>query len=317
MEELNTKAEKYVTKRDGAVIHLKSVQDAFIKSKGDRQKAEFLIEAEQRRAEREALYKIYHKGDIGIFPYLEELKRRLEIEEKRWDSESRLKEPSNEERKPEEEEVSIFSAHVNRKEERKEEEIPANKEELGGGNNEEEPIPKVINNTPNWYQRIVENLRIGYMNALKKLKIFLVNYIHEIYHYENGEYQFKGKESLLVIFVYLLMSHMNKICFFFFIINHIVNTNLISMVYPFSLFFYALLENPIPQKGYWRFMILYTIIVILAKFIYQLPVFCDSPPYSIFYYTSDSQCRSASSSSFNLSPSDLINRIDFIIGKEK
>ena len=146
---------------------------------------------------------------------------------------------------------------------------------------------------------------------MKKVKKFLAKYIHEIYHYENGKYEFKGRESLVSILILMVMSHFQKICCLFFILNQVINCNLISLVYPLSLFFYALIENPIPQKSYWKFMIYYTIIIISAKFIYQLPLFCGTPAYSIFHYDGEA-CYN-----FNINPSDLINRIDFIIGIRK
>ena len=59
-------------------------------------------------------------------------------------------------------------------------------------------------------------------------------------------------------------------------------------------------------------MIFYTIIIIILKFLYQLPIFCGSPPYSLFHYDGDIACEN-----IRVNPSDLINRIDFIIGIRK
>ena len=42
------------------------------------------------------------------------------------------------------------------------------------------------------------------------------------------------------------ISNFEKICFAFFILNTVINCNLLSLIFVLSLFFYALIENPIP-----------------------------------------------------------------------
>ncbi len=58
-------------------------------------------------------------------------------------------------------------------------------------------------------------------------------------------------------------------------------------------------------------MLYYTIFVIFAKYFYQLPVFCGSPPYTLYHYDGEI-CENTL-----INPSDLINRIDYIIGLRK
>ena len=55
------------------------------------------------------------------------------------------------------------------------------------------------------------------------------------------------------------------ICYLFMIINHLINASIISMIYPLSIFCYALLENPRPSKNYWRFCYIYTFIILIIK----------------------------------------------------
>lgn len=94
-----------------------------------------------------------------------------------------------------------------------------------------------------------------------------------------------------------------------FIINHMYNSNLLSLIYPLSLFLYALLENPKANRYYWNFMLIYTIVVLSLKFLYQLPIFCSSPPYTIMNYE---ECEN-----IQLNEEELMNRIDYIIGIRK
>jgi hypothetical protein len=49
------------------------------------------------------------------------------------------------------------------------------------------------------------------------------------------------------------------------VLNFIIEPNLIHLVLPFSMFFYALLENPKPDVKYWKFITYYMIVVIFCK----------------------------------------------------
>lgn len=58
-------------------------------------------------------------------------------------------------------------------------------------------------------------------------------------------------------------------------LNALLYANALSLLFPVSLFVYALLEAPRPSRRYWRFVLGYTMVVILAKFLFQLPIFCE------------------------------------------
>ena len=49
------------------------------------------------------------------------------------------------------------------------------------------------------------------------------------------------------------------------ILAHIVNGSLLTLVYPVSIFCYALFEEIRPHKGYWKFVLLYTMIILILK----------------------------------------------------
>ena len=71
-----------------------------------------------------------------------------------------------------------------------------------------------------------------------------------------------------------LMSFCSKkfqfLCYLIMIINHISMASLISMIYPISIFCFAIFEYPRPTKSYWNFCIIYSIIVISVKCMLQL-----------------------------------------------
>ena len=60
------------------------------------------------------------------------------------------------------------------------------------------------------------------------------------------------------------------------IVAHIMDASLVSLVYPFSIFIYAMLEERRPKKTYWKFILFYTSIILFIKFLLQL--------YPISYY---------------------------------
>lgn len=92
-------------------------------------------------------------------------------------------------------------------------------------------------------------------------------------------------------------------------INFIFNANLLSLVLPLSACFYGLLDHPVANIKYWKLLMVYILSVIAAKFIYQLPIFCGSPPYSIFTVEN---CINS-----DIIPDILVSRIDYIIGIHK
>ena len=60
------------------------------------------------------------------------------------------------------------------------------------------------------------------------------------------------------------------VCYLMMIIDHIQMASFISMIYPLSIFCYAILEYPRPGKNYWVFCIGYSIIVLSIKCMLQL-----------------------------------------------
>lgn len=76
-----------------------------------------------------------------------------------------------------------------------------------------------------------------------------------------------------------------------------------------SVLFYALLDSPFPNVRYWKFVMIYILIVIVLKFFYQLPIFCGTPAYTIY---SIDQCIYTTFSS-----ETLLKRIDYVIGIHK
>ena len=59
----------------------------------------------------------------------------------------------------------------------------------------------------------------------------------------------------------IISNNFNWVCYFGMILNHIINSSIISLFYPISIFCYALLEYPRPSKKYWNICFIYTFIL--------------------------------------------------------
>lgn len=80
--------------------------------------------------------------------------------------------------------------------------------------------------------------------------------------------------NLIVRYLGLLLeiitSYSEMVCYFFMITSMMKNAGLISLVYPFAVFGYALMQEMKPKKEFWNLILLYTQFLILLKFFYQL-----------------------------------------------
>ena len=67
-----------------------------------------------------------------------------------------------------------------------------------------------------------------------------------------------------------LVSNTAMIAYFFMMVSTYTNASLTVMVYPIAVFGYALLEETRPGKRFWRGMLIYTLAVVLLKYILNL-----------------------------------------------
>ena len=87
--------------------------------------------------------------------------------------------------------------------------------------------------------------------------------------------------AFFVTFTAAYISNIENICYLLMIATFCLNTNLISMVLPLSIFLYAKIDYPKPSKKYWNAIMIYVIITIALKYLVQLPIFCDSPAWHV------------------------------------
>ena len=77
-------------------------------------------------------------------------------------------------------------------------------------------------------------------------------------------------KSIIMDIVYFCLNYSYWVCFLVMIINHIMNSSLISLFYPISIFCFAIFEYPRPNKTFWFVCLTYTIIIIAGKFVINL-----------------------------------------------
>ena len=77
-------------------------------------------------------------------------------------------------------------------------------------------------------------------------------------------------KCILSDFITYCSKKFQFLCYLIMIINHISMASLISLIYPLSIFCFAIFEYPRPSKSYWKFCITYSIIVISVKCMIQL-----------------------------------------------
>ena len=105
-----------------------------------------------------------------------------------------------------------------------------------------------------------------------RIKRIKYGYIEELFDTKLFKKYLKTSYQLKHIFLYiqsLFMNNFTLVCYIFMIMNHMSSGSLISLVYPLSIFCYALLEYPRPKKSYWNFCLVYTMIIMFMKFILQ------------------------------------------------
>lgn len=115
--------------------------------------------------------------------------------------------------------------------------------------------------------------------------------------------------SYLFFVFHALQSNSLAIVSLAFVLNFFANGTILSVVYPIGLFIAIVVESPRPSRKLWTFFFIYATIVIVMKFLFQLPVFCLQSSDGLFYYYS---IQPWCPDSINLSSFDVIQPIRII-----
>mmetsp|Transcript_29083 Transcript_29083/g.28071 ORF Transcript_29083/g.28071 Transcript_29083/m.28071 type:complete len:154 (+) Transcript_29083:769-1230(+) len=108
---------------------------------------------------------------------------------------------------------------------------------------------------------------------------------------------------------YVILSQSRRLVYFSIIVMFVFSTNVVSVVLALAILLYSLVDHPVPRMGFWQALMVYLFVEIAAKFVYQFPIFCNSPAYTLY-------ALDVCSNETVLSGT-LVSRIDFIIGIHK
>lgn len=118
--------------------------------------------------------------------------------------------------------------------------------------------------------------------------------------------------NILELLIFSFYTNIELFIVIAFIINHCIDASIMSMVYPISYFGYGLVEYPFTNKYYWKIMIVYSLITITIKLVYQFPFFCGYPFLAVFNIFQDNYCEYVP-----LSDQEISEGFEFIIGLRK
>jgi hypothetical protein len=68
----------------------------------------------------------------------------------------------------------------------------------------------------------------------------------------------------------IIATYSDSICYILMIVSMMKNAGLISILYPLVVFGYSLMEEINPKKRIWYMLMIYTELLILIKFVFQL-----------------------------------------------
>ena len=66
----------------------------------------------------------------------------------------------------------------------------------------------------------------------------------------------------------IIATYSDFICYLFMIISMMKNAGLISLIYPMTVFGFALMEEVNPKKKFWYVILIYTEALIMVKFLF-------------------------------------------------
>lgn len=79
--------------------------------------------------------------------------------------------------------------------------------------------------------------------------------------------------KLIETLFYMVISNTHNLMYICFIYSMFQNAGLVGLIYPMSMFGYALLEETRPRKEYWEIIFKYTIVLLTIKIITNLTLF--------------------------------------------
>ena len=83
-------------------------------------------------------------------------------------------------------------------------------------------------------------------------------------------------QNLIILFYNWVLSQNMFLVVFSFCYLFLWETSLLTLIYPLSLFIYALLDQPFCSTIYVKFILYYSIFITILVFFFQMPFFCGN-----------------------------------------
>ena len=85
-----------------------------------------------------------------------------------------------------------------------------------------------------------------------------------------------SRKKLLLILIKsmgkFLFENNEYIIYFFLLLNHLINGNILSLMYPLMVLIFGIIQYPRPSKLFWKILMIYTTLIIFLKFAIQLNI---------------------------------------------
>jgi hypothetical protein len=78
--------------------------------------------------------------------------------------------------------------------------------------------------------------------------------------------------KILESLVYIVISNTENLIYICMMLSMFTNAGLISIMYPIAIFGFALIEETRPRKQFWKLIQVYTTVILLLKFIFNLSI---------------------------------------------
>ncbi|KAF0710187.1 Aste57867_5638 [Aphanomyces stellatus] len=94
--------------------------------------------------------------------------------------------------------------------------------------------------------------------------------------YEEDDEMLPSWYELLIVMMNSVRSDSQNVCCLAFICSFIFQGDLLNAFYVFAAFGFLLIENPRPHSHVWHFIMRYSFFVVGARYLFQLPIFCQN-----------------------------------------
>ena len=137
-----------------------------------------------------------------------------------------------------------------------------------------------------YLRKVAQDMQAGRTNILTKMERKILADIRDIRRHSDHEINFNAIDMKLLnrtmdftkfgkvvqwyvqLVIEILATYSECVCYITMIASMMINAGFISLVYPLIVFGYALMEEVNPRKGLWYAIMIYTEILILAKFLF-------------------------------------------------